>query len=591
MRAQVVSWIVLTVIVAVTSYALFLPDFFRPHDFLHGARVAEMSRMLQEGQLPPRWSGNFGYGYGMPLFAFYAPLPYFVSSALHLLGLPLLSAVQVLFLLPSVIAAVGSFYLGKRLFGAPAGILLSALYTLAPYRAVNLYVRGAVSESWAMAAYPVIVLSLVAIYAREWWGKYLLLVGLVILLLSHNISVLLFAPVVVAAVGVLLLVSWLDTERKKRFVSVIRDLLFGTVFAGLLSAFYLVPAFVEKSYTQVESRIATGDFSFEHHFVYPRQLLVPRWGFGGSIPGPEDGLSFFVGYPQLALFLAAGVLSAWWMGALALKLLQKKTVSYSTVITSSSARTVALSALTAGVLFLTLRYSAPIWDSVPLLSFAQFPWRWLGVSALLLSMLGASVFKQIVPTRWRLIVAVAGSVLITLLHFDYFKPERYLDDASEFYFSDPERIRSEMSDVLPDYFPSSFSESSPPTSYLRVETDGELSTDTGLPIQVVQSFSHHKILKFSLEQPSELSASVAVYPGWVVLLNSTLVPHTTSDTGLIAFSAPAGTHTLELRLRKTSLQQWSDILSLFALFALIVLASSAILSSRNTPAKRKSTKT
>ena len=71
-RKLLVSLSLLLVIVA-SSWALLKPGMFDVHDFIHGVRITEMTSALQEGQFPVRWSQNFGYGYGMPLFEFYAP--------------------------------------------------------------------------------------------------------------------------------------------------------------------------------------------------------------------------------------------------------------------------------------------------------------------------------------------------------------------------------------------------------------------------------------------------------------------------------------------------------------------------------------
>ena len=80
-----------------SSWALFQPELFYVHDFLHAARIAEMARGLSDLHIPVRWSQNFGYGYGMPLFQFYAPLPYFFGALLYLGGFSIIIAVKALF--------------------------------------------------------------------------------------------------------------------------------------------------------------------------------------------------------------------------------------------------------------------------------------------------------------------------------------------------------------------------------------------------------------------------------------------------------------------------------------------------------------
>ena len=85
--------------------------------------------------------------YGMPLFEFYAPLPYYVGSFFYLLGFSHINSVKAIILITSIFTAIGAYLLGRKLFGTTGGLLVSAAVTLAPYRAVNLFVRGAISEA------------------------------------------------------------------------------------------------------------------------------------------------------------------------------------------------------------------------------------------------------------------------------------------------------------------------------------------------------------------------------------------------------------------------------------------------------------
>ena len=48
-------------------------------------------------------------------------------------------------------------------------------------------------------------------------------------------------------------------------------------------------------------------YSYRLHFVYPGQFLLPGWGYGYSMPGPNDGMSFQLGVPIFLLaVLGAG---------------------------------------------------------------------------------------------------------------------------------------------------------------------------------------------------------------------------------------------------------------------------------------------
>ena len=66
---------------------------------LHSYRAAEMLRSWEHGLITPRWAESFYFGYGSPLFHFYASLAYYLTSTLQLLfGMSALDALRWLLL-------------------------------------------------------------------------------------------------------------------------------------------------------------------------------------------------------------------------------------------------------------------------------------------------------------------------------------------------------------------------------------------------------------------------------------------------------------------------------------------------------------
>src|SRR6185437_15713642 len=104
---------------------------------------------LQDGMFPVRWVNDLGYGYGYPLFNYYAPLAYYVGGAFVLLGFSSLIATKIMMGIGMVLAGLGMYYLGKFFWGTYGGIIAGVFYTFATYHAVELFVRGDVGELWA----------------------------------------------------------------------------------------------------------------------------------------------------------------------------------------------------------------------------------------------------------------------------------------------------------------------------------------------------------------------------------------------------------------------------------------------------------
>ncbi|GAG29030.1 unnamed protein product, partial [marine sediment metagenome] len=238
-----------------------------------------------------------------------------------------------------------------------------------PYRAVDFYVRGALGELSAITVIALILLMMV------WWidhqnRKYVALTALAVagLVLSHNLVAFMALPWLVLAFLVLIGVM------KRSWVSVGYGM--ATVLLGLLiGSFYALPAFFEKQFTKVD--VLTQGFSnYQQHFLYLRQFLQTEWGFGGSVFGLEDDVSFQIGILHILLAILGGMSV----------FLSKKKHRFGSMMLIVSGAMIVISMLMA-----TFK-SQFIWDAIPLFEYVQFPWRYLSLIVVFASiMAGASV--------------------------------------------------------------------------------------------------------------------------------------------------------------------------------------------------------
>jgi hypothetical protein len=166
-------------------------------------RVQQMTVELGAGHFPPRWMPDSGYGLGYPFWNYYAPLAYLVAGLLAMLGGGVVGAIKVTTLVTYLAAAGGMFWLAYEAWGSRAsGLLAAVAYTVAPYHLVNVYVRGdALAEVAAYACFPWVLLAVDRIRRRRTPDAVVALtVAFAALLVSHNISAMLFVPVLVAYV-------------------------------------------------------------------------------------------------------------------------------------------------------------------------------------------------------------------------------------------------------------------------------------------------------------------------------------------------------------------------------------------------------
>ena len=577
----------LIMIFAACSWSLFRPGIGFTHDNCHGARILEMAIGICEGQLPVIWSQNFGFGYGMPLFSFYAPLPFFIGALFHLIGLDIIMSVKMIYIICNLGTLLGSYFLGRKLTGSKwAAILCSAAITLAPYRAVDLFVRGALSESWAIMALPWILYGACLVIDRARRGWMVLSLSLVVLMLSHNLSVIICVPflIIFALFYFLARFNWTEffqTSNKKlrwknflkKGMSTFLRVSMSYLLAAGLSAFYLIPAFFEKDLTQVKDMVVNDYYDFRLHFIYPEQFFLINWGYGGSCAGPKDGMSFFLGVAQLICIAPLCAFTAFYFK-------KKLRVFFGKLQTNGNLITHQLELfwlslgtllLLAFGLFMSLIYSKPIWELFSgIMCFFQFPWRFLSISLIFAALVIVLLYCYI-PRIWRqsFFICFFGCLLTNAIVFQ----SRRIDKHSDLYYENPAQTKGLLSSHLFDYFPRNFSIFNfPPYPDIHLIPD-----DLNEKVKIITDRAHEKVLVTNFPDNTEsiytmITLNLANYPFWEYRINGQLHPELLSENeqGLVTLGVPSGEQRLSIKFVNTPVRFVSNLITVISIFVLIL---------------------
>ncbi len=530
------------VVILLTLRALFNSTFFPIHDFTHVARLVELDKALGDGHFPVRWVRDLGYGYGMPLFSFYGPMPFYLAEIFHVIGFSALVSIKAMLIAMTIVAFVGMYLLSSTYFGVLGGLLSATAFLVVPYRALDLFVRGAFNELFALSLVPLILYFILRLRATHSWfdvGK--LSLALVAFFTSHNLMTLMFFPVIYVF-GLIQL--FLKGMSKGKYIALFHA---GVILAVAASSFYLLPSFFEKGWTQVDKLIG-GYGMYVYHFLYIRQLFLERWGYGGSFGGPEDGMSFHLGWVHVVL---AGVGVAFWIAN------SKSKYSRTTAFVSVGVLALAL--------FMTIYKSQFIWDRIPFLVYFQFPWRFLSISAVLLPFLVGSIVFALRKSRHRIALGTAMMFLLVGSNLQFFKPVKLLDDPNAMYYEDSAKIQESMSDILPDYIPIWMKKWQAPFQKPFEFTSGDQAE-----IEVIVDRTHEKLLKFKLKQTSDLLIRIAWFPNWTVYDNGARMSHIVNDTtGFFTVQLPPGEHVVSIKFEDTLLRSISNIVSIIAMIIIV----------------------
>lgn len=347
-------------------------------------RAHQMLVNLRAGVFPVRWMPDAAYGLGYPFFSYYAALPYYLTGLLALVGFDLLTALKVVQTAGFVAAALAMYgWMGGVSRSRWATWLAATAYTVAPFHLVNVYVRGdSLSEFWAFAFYPLILWALDRLGGSPPSPRLRISITLPALayaglLLTHNISALIFTPFVI----LYLVMRWLKRELNWRSLVIGHcSLLIGL----LLSAWFWLPALAESGQVQLGT-VTGGYFHYSLHFRFSD--LVQRSVLFDYAITPDGGTPFAMGLAQAVLAGVGGVV------LLVRGLRRRLDARWGFVLLGLALSTVMITPL-----------SRPLWDHLPLLPMVQFPWRFLSVQALF----AAAVTGRLVPERWQRGLSLAG---------------------------------------------------------------------------------------------------------------------------------------------------------------------------------------
>jgi hypothetical protein len=575
--------------------ALFAPGYFiKAHDARHSIFfLIEFDQVFKEGVLWPVWGPDHAVGFGYPVWLVYAPMAYIVAEAFHLLGLGYAAAVKATWALGFVLGATGTYRLARRWWGAGAALVASVAFTYAPYHLVQIYVRAALAEFMALAWLPWVLLSLVSLWDDPRPARAgLAALATSALLLTHTVSTLSYVPLLAGFLLVMLIRDAraarleraaqgelarsastgapaksdapAELAQSRRIWRSLGWTAVALALGGLLSAIFFLPLVFERRYI-MEAQWVASTYDYRNHFVYFSQFFDPAWGFGYSVPGTGDGMSFQLGI-LIAVLAAVG-------GLAALRVrdrgLPRRSEALFLLLTSLAA------------LFTMTPAAAPLWQALPFISLVQFPWRLLAVTIFTFSLLTAVAVRwldgKVAPPRLASTYPYLFSLALVIASLPYTQPQLY-----------PLRPEDEQPVAVLD-FELQFPDMRGMTVWserLPTDQDSPLISQylAGEPLQRAAVSSGNATITGQESHAVSASATVVAdgparvrfytyyFPGWRATVDgqpALITPE--PPNGLISIDVPPGKHEVAVRFGATPVRSLGAALSLVALCAVIIL--------------------
>lgn len=508
----------------IAGFALLHPGLPPTHDGeYHVIRFYEFDKTLRGGDWYPRWAPDLNNGYGVPLFNYVYPLPNYVASLFHLLGISFIDAFKLQMFFATIIGGIFFYLWTKRFWGVIGGVASSVFYTFSPYHFVDIYIRGSVGEVWALAFFPAFLWTITR-YIQNKQKIFFILssIFLSLIIFSHNILSLMFLPFSIAYIVFLIFCT------KQKIYLMLNTFCIILLGLGLSSIFWL-PALAERSF-------ATGlqIYAVEDNFPQFYQLIFPSWGSGFSASDSQNQMSFQVGVANLlAVVIAIFTL-----------IFYKR---------DKPQRGILLFFLAAfiSIFFLMLEVSLPIWERVPFMDYFQFPWRFLSLEILIASFLAGSVVNL-----WRSkILACLMILLVVWLGIGYAQPAYYHNRNDEHYITRSNFIDGTNSPG--NYFNTIWMNKSLRRQNKKLAENKDI---VKLRAESVKPTDYKFVL--TAKEDTKATVNTAYFPGWEAFVDKKEVKITPDRNGLISFLAPAGNHLIEIQFKDTPVRRFGALISI-----------------------------
>ena len=544
---QVLLWIIVLIILI----PILRPGFFSFHDETHIVDVYEMKRSFEVYGFPPRFVPDFNFNLGHPYFNFYYHLPFYITTVFQYLNFSMTDSYKYMLGISVILAASGFYLFLRNHVSKTSAVFGTLVYILSPYFAVDLYVRGAPGEMYILALFPWAAYSLFKFLKNSTFKNLAIsAIPIFLLAISHNVLL----PFIYSFIFFYGLVNMFMLKTKLlKYLKIFLPFILG----ALLGSYYLIPALTEVQYISTYEQINIAD-----HFPFIKQLIIPHWGYGPSIWGFLDDISFNIGTVNLALLALSVIL---------FKFAKKEFKILLIFFWAIFALAVVL------MNFRTLFF----WESIRFLRLVQFPWRMLlltTISTAFIAAITVEIFSEKFKkqTIWFLSAIFISLIALNIWHYhpsEYkqVSDERYL----ELYLANRTLegsgtrplISPEYYNFTEDFIPPTIWQEKRPTELLK---EVEFATGSGNLITQINGLTYE--IEYQAPVPNKIIVAKTYFPGWTATSETgQLAVEPYSEYGIIAIPITEGQGIIRLELKNTHVQTISNSISAFALGIILVL--------------------
>lgn len=537
--------ILLITIVAVFDLFINMGRSANMDGLIHTTTIAMFGNAITQGEFPVRWVDGFG-NYGFPVGIIAHQLPAYLGSIINFIVNDPTASFNIVSFIGLLLSNV-FFYIFLRLYFNPeASFLGTFLFNFAPYRIINLYIRGAIPEAFSNIFLPLILIGIYFfVKKKNILGLFLVTISAAGMALTHPMTLVIYSFIFVPYVLFVLLE---DSHPSIKNYITRRNLLFllalgvaGIIALGI-AAFYVLVINLEikyfyyggsKNHLTLDQYMGFKNYFDPNWYYFTAREIFPR---GHVI---KSGLLETIG-------VVIGVILVGWQWT------KERKIKFGILEFA-----VLMSLIIA---YFTTAYSNFFYTHINLLSNIQFPWRMFSAFMFLPPIIFAFIFNKL--DKKYLIVAFI--LFVAVIRFPQLYGKNYTYYPLNFYLFTPLNLHSTAMNTV---------WSGRTEDYPIKKTKPEIIEGKGKIVsQKIKNSSRE--YKINADTPLKMVDYTFYFPGWNVYVNGERASIEFQDPkyrGVITYRLPKGENTVNLIFEDTKVRSLGKIVSLVSVIIFLAL--------------------
>lgn len=500
----------------------------------HLANIALFFKSISQGEWHVTWTDGFA-NYGMPLGLLAQQLTSYLGAVVNLFLNNVVVSYNITYLIGGLLSSIFVYWFLRLYFKEENSLLGAVFFCLAPYRIINIYIRGALPEFFSSVFLPLILIGTFYLFNKKIVkGFFILVTSFSLLILTHPMML------VVNAFLYIPYLLYLFFQNKKVVLLAIYFFAFGLAIG--ITGYYSIPLFIEIKYLYyglAKNHLAP------HQYMGFFNFLSPNWFYYYRDDIFTRGHFIKAGLLEM-LVLITGFLFV------VKDLLVKKTFK------NNSFYWFLLVIALIVILFMT-KWTEPLYNIFSVLNSYQYQWR-LFSTFIFIPPIFLAFLSQKINNKLFVLVILMG---ILFLRFPQLYGKNYLVIPEREYFFYQENLHANVMNTI----------WSGEARYYPVKTiKPEIVSGKG-EFRIKEMKPSTRIYEINAKTNIRMVDYTFYYPGWHAYVDNQEVVIQFQDPtyrGTITYDVPQGNHLVRLAFTNTKIRTLGQIISVLSIILLIV---------------------